>query len=38
VRLVEYDSELIAKSKDSKLVYLVYAYENMKKQQEKSNL
>ena len=32
VKLVDYDSNLISRTKDSKLVYLVYAYENHLKQ------
>jgi hypothetical protein len=34
---VDYDSDLIVKTKDSKLVYLVYAYENHLKEQQKSS-
>jgi hypothetical protein len=37
VKLVDYDSDFITKTKDSKLVYLVYAYENMLKTQQKNS-
>ena len=31
VRLIDYESDLILKTKDSKLVHAVYAYENLHK-------
>jgi hypothetical protein len=38
VKLVDYDPMALLKTKDSKLVYALYAYENLIKEKQKSNL
>lgn len=38
MKLVDYDPIALLKTKDSKLVYALYAYENLIKAKHKSNL